>query len=106
MTDLETKTEYLILYDFYSPLLTEKQRKIFEAYYFDDYSLGELSEEFKISRNAIWDTLKKVCHNLDNFESKLHLHEEDLKLNKYLDELEKYTTPEGLKIIKEIKEME
>ena len=105
MTDLETKTRYLILYDFYSPLLTEKQRNIFEAYYGDDYSLGELANEFEISRNAIWDTLNKVCHNLDSFEEKLHLHEADQKLNAYLDDLSNHTDEEGKALIKKIKEM-
>ena len=36
--------EYLIiLYDFYSELLNDKQRQYFEDYYFNNLSLGEIS---------------------------------------------------------------
>lgn len=39
------KREYLIiLYDFYSELLSDKQKEHFEDYYFNNLSLGEISE--------------------------------------------------------------
>ncbi|UKI27608.1 MAG: hypothetical protein L6V91_03120 [Bacilli bacterium] len=38
--------EYLIiLYDFYGELLSDKQREYFEDYYFNNLSLGEISEK-------------------------------------------------------------
>ena len=48
------KREYLIiLYDFYSELLSDKQKEHFEDYYFNNLSLGEISENENVSRNAI-----------------------------------------------------
>ena len=70
---LEKKNHYNFLYSFYSPLLTKKQCEVFENYYFEDYSLSEISESLGVSRNAIWDLLKKVEHNLDEYEEKLGL---------------------------------
>lgn len=101
--NLEKKNHYNILYSYYQDLLTEKQKEVFENYYFEDYSLSEISLALKVSRNAIWDLLKKVERNLDNYENKLHLYQKNINLNKQLDLLKKYVNPEGLKIIEKIK---
>lgn len=106
MNDLEKKDLYNILYGYYQLLLTEKQREIFELYYANDYSLSEIAEELKVSRNAIWDTLKNVIEKLEEYESKLHLYQNDRILKNKLNELEKYTNEDGVKIINEIREME
>ena len=68
---------YNFLYPYYSSLLTQKQCEVFENYYFEDYSLSEISEAFGVSRNAIWDLLKKVEHNLDEYEEKLGLYKKN-----------------------------
>lgn len=106
MNDLEKKDYYNTLYSYYKSLLTDKQQAIFSSYYEDDYSLSEIAENLKISRNAVWDTLKKVIDKLEEYESKLNLYKYDLKLEKKLNELEKYTNEDGLAIIEEIREME
>ena len=88
--NLEKKNHYNILYSYYQDLLTEKQKEVFENYYFEDYSLSEISLALKVSRNAIWDLLKKVERNLDNYENKLHLYQKNINLNKQLDLLKKF----------------
>lgn len=68
------KREYLIiLYDFYSELLSDKQKEHFEDYYFNNLSLGEISENENVSRNAIHKSIKSI-------ENKLYFYEEKLKL--------------------------
>lgn len=71
---IDKKVYYSSLYDYYQKLLTEKQCNIFEDYYFNDYSLSEIADNLNVSRNAIWDILKKVEHNLEDYETKLELH--------------------------------
>lgn len=105
MNDLEKKDYYNMLYDYYKSLLTDKQQSIFESYYEQDYSLSEIAENLNISRNAVWDTLKKVVDKLEEFENKLLLYQYDLELDNKLNELKKYTNENGLKIIEEIREM-
>ncbi|HEM1599222.1 TPA: hypothetical protein U0Y38_000001, partial [Listeria monocytogenes] len=39
-----------LLFDFYQELLTTKQKAYVSFYYLDDYSLGEIAEEFEVSR--------------------------------------------------------
>ena len=40
------------LYDVYGSLLTVRQQKIMEQYFYDDLSLGEIAEELGVSRRA------------------------------------------------------
>ena len=103
MNDLEKKDYYNILYGYYNSLLTSKQQQMFTSYYEEDFSLSEIAEELNVSRNAVWDTLKKV---IDKLESKLKLYHKDIILNNKLNELEKITNEDGHKIIDEIREME
>ncbi len=70
------EVNYLVmLYDFYGELLTDRQRQFFEDYYFNNLSLGEISENTGLSRNAIH-------KNIKNSEDKLMFYEEKLELYK------------------------
>ena len=72
--DVMDKTfEHALLYDFYGPLLTEKQRQIYEEVRFGDLSLSEASEQFGVSRQGIHDSLKRVERSLETYEEKLGL---------------------------------
>ncbi len=62
-----------LLYDFYGPLLTERQQKFFDLYYGNDYSLGEIAEHYGVSRQAVYDALKRAESVLANYENKLRL---------------------------------
>ncbi|MBU1144046.1 MAG: hypothetical protein KKH92_10450 [Firmicutes bacterium] len=73
MEALVKKEQLNQLFDLYGSLLTEKQRLYFELYYHEDYSLQEISEIYTVSRNAIFDHLKKVEEHLNLYEEKLQL---------------------------------
>lgn len=66
---------YNELYDLYGQLLTDKQREYFENYYFNNLSLGEMAENYSVSRNAIHKQLKIVIEKLEDYEMKLKLNE-------------------------------
>ena len=61
------------LYDLYGELLTEKQKKYFEEYYFNNLSYGEIGEKYNISRNACFKQLKIIEEKLYEYEDKLKL---------------------------------
>ena len=62
-----------LLADFYGPLLTEKQRNVLDLYYQQDFSLAEIADLSKISRQGIHDLLKRTEQNLAQYEDKLGL---------------------------------
>lgn len=106
MTEFEKKEYYSSLYDLYKNLLTDKQRSYFEDYYFNDLSLFEIADNAHVSRNAIYDQLKKVTDNLDNYENKLGLLKKENKLNELLEEYASSNNSEVLDLINKLKNME
>ena len=77
----EAKRVYIIdLYDIYGSLLTEKQRAYFEDYYFLDLSLSEMAENYGISRNGVFDQIKRASNTLMDYENHIHLLEKMKKI--------------------------
>jgi len=98
------KTEKLNeLFSLYQSLLTEKQVDYFNMYYQLDYSLQEIADNYQVSRNAIFDQLKKVEEHLYNYENKLKLNE--LK-NKRNDLLDKYIESKNLIYLEELRKLD
>jgi len=81
---MEERTRYILLYDYYETLFTLKQKAYFEDYYFNNLSLGEISLNYNVSRNAVYQQLKRVEVKLEEYESKLKLYEKGLKLDKII----------------------
>ncbi|MGI6143383.1 MAG: YlxM family DNA-binding protein [bacterium] len=59
------------LFDLYGDLLTERQQEFIRLYYEEDFSLGEIAITFKISRQAVHDTLRRAEALLEDWEEKL-----------------------------------
>ena len=99
MIFLEKRDYLIILYDLYGELLNDKQQQYFEEYYFNNLSLGEISENLNISRNAVHKSLQSV-------EEKLQFYEEKLKLYKkskiIYDIIDKESSQEIKRILKEM----
>lgn len=75
---------YNELYDLYGELLTDKQKEYFENYYFNNFSLSEMAENYDVSRNAIHKQLKIVVEKLEDYESKMQLYKKMKKLDEFL----------------------
>ena len=71
--NIEKMVEIGLLFEQYKELLTEKQREMVSLYYEEDYSLGEISENLGVSRQGVYDTLKRSEKILREYENKLHL---------------------------------
>ena len=79
---LERRIRYSRLYDLYSPLLTERQRSIYEMHELEDLSLSEISDELKISRQGVSDQLQRVRDRLDELEKLLGFAEKLAEIEK------------------------
>ena len=105
MDNLEKNVRLSSLYDLYKNLLTEKQRQYFEEYYFNDESLKEVAENFNVSRNAIYLSLKEVEETLEDFESALALKAKQDQKAELLNKLKTNADEDSLKIIEELEEI-
>lgn len=91
---------YLIdLYDIYGSLLTDKQQKYFEDYYFNNLSLSEISENEDITRNAIHKHIKDATEKLNYYEEKLKINEKNKKILEISKKLDKELQKEIEKLI-------
>ena len=69
--ELRNKVDLALLSDFYGGLLTEKQRRVLSLYCEEDYSLGEISAEAGISRQAVHETISRAAGRLREMEEAL-----------------------------------
>lgn len=69
----EKLIEIGLLFDFYGKLLSTKQYTVIELYYIYDLSLSEIGEQLSISRQGVYDNLKRAENCLYTFEEKLGL---------------------------------
>lgn len=77
---------YLIdLYDIYGSILTEKQQCYFEDYYFNNYSLGEISENYEVSRNAVFKNIKDSESKLISLEETLKVYDKNKRIKKIIE---------------------
>lgn len=90
---MEEKVKISMLFEFYGPLLTEKQCELINDYYNNDLSLSEIAENNNITRQAVRDNIKKGEKKLFEYEEKLNFMKRTLnqekKIEKALSELTK-----------------
>lgn len=88
--ELEKNNYINSLFEFYEPLLTKKQANYIELYYADDYSLGEIAEEYNVSRQAVYDNIRRSEKILQAYEDKLNLYHSFVDRNDKLDQIQSY----------------
>jgi len=71
--DMEKFVRQSLLYDFYGELLTEHQKEIYSLYVMDNMSLSEIASDRGISRQGVFDLIKRCDVILNDYEEKLHL---------------------------------
>ncbi|MGE5544410.1 MAG: YlxM family DNA-binding protein [Bacillota bacterium] len=63
----------ILLYDFYGALLTERQRQAIELHYEADLGLSEVAQQMGITRQGVYDLLRRAESVLEEYESRLLL---------------------------------
>ena len=62
-----------MLYDFYGELLNEHQKSVYEDVVNNDLSYSEIAKINNISRQGVYDIIKRCDKILEEYEDKLHL---------------------------------
>lgn len=99
-----------MLFDFYGELLTEKQREYFDLHYNEDLSLAEIAEQSGISRQGVWDMIRRAEATMAEIEEKTGLikrmserAEIISRLEEKLDRLEGMSGGEAARLCAEMK---
>ena len=77
--------EYILtLYEIYKNLLNDREREYFENYYFEDYSLQEIADNFKVSKSYVGKFLKSIEDKLNNYEENLRINSKNDKIREII----------------------
>lgn len=82
---MEKLAEMTLLMDIYGGLLTDKQYDVMDLYYNNDLSLQEIAEIKNISRQGVYDIVKRADAVLKKNDSSLNLLDKMLSLKSELD---------------------
>ena len=94
-----------LLYDLYAPLLSDKKKEAFEAYFLSDLSLSEISEETGTSRQAVRDLINRTKAELLGYEEKIGLMKKRNEILLWCDVLETASEKEIAPIAKKLREI-
>ena len=59
-----------MLFDFFGDMLTEKQQRYFDLYHNDDLTLSEIAESTGITKQGVYDIIKRAEKTLIEIEKK------------------------------------
>ena len=99
MEELQKSIRVNKLLDIYGVLLTKHQEEVLELYYQMDLSLSEISEQLGISRNGVYDAIKKATALLEKYEEKLLLLSKEEELDVFFEEVKKNKNQSELELI-------
>lgn len=87
MDKIDDFIRYSVLFLYYKNLFSEKQRLYLELYLEENNSLTEIAEEFNVTRQAVFDNIKRGFKQLDEYEKKLEIFKKEKELKMKLEGL-------------------
>ena len=99
MDKIDDFIRYSVLFLYYKNLFSEKQRLYLELYLEENNSLTEIAEGFKVTRQAVFDNIKRGFEQLDEYEKKLEIFKKEKELKMKLEGLKENFS---MKILEEI----
>ncbi|WP_339065974.1 YlxM family DNA-binding protein [Fusobacterium animalis] len=96
---LDKFVEIANLFEIYSSLLSEKQKEYLEDHFENDLSLSEIAKNNNVSRQAIYDNVKRGIALLYDYEDKLKFYQIKKNIREELMNLKENYTKEKLEKI-------
>jgi Uncharacterized protein conserved in bacteria len=62
-----------LLFDFYGELLTDRQKQYIDLHWNEDWSLAEIAEKYGLTRQGVWDILRRAEATMRGLEEKTGL---------------------------------
>ena len=85
------KVSYLL--DFYGNLFNQKQRDILEMYFQEDMSLAEIASVFDMTRQGVYDNIKRGEKEILSLEGKLNLMDTFFEISNSVEAIESSLEP-------------
>jgi len=70
---LSDRLRIIQLFDAYGRLLTDRQQRLLRLYLHDDLSLSEIAERAEVTRQAVYDALRRATEELERLETVLRM---------------------------------
>lgn len=101
--ELEKVLEVGILLNYYKNLLSEKQKEYLIEYLEYDESLSEIAKKNNVTRQAVYDNIKRGVKQLYEYEEKIGFYKKECQLENMLEKLKKNLSRDEVdKILKEL----
>ena len=87
---------------------SQKQRNYLELFYLRDYSLSEIADTFDVSRQAVYDNIRRTGDLVEDYETKLELYSKFEQRREIYNQMKaSIEDPDALKrYIEELEELE
>lgn len=85
--DIDKDLQFSVLLDYYSDMLTDKQKDVVDLYYNEDLSLAEIAEHENITRQGVRDSIKRGEQTMLELEGKFHLAEKSRRFDEIMKEI-------------------
>ncbi|WP_372714189.1 YlxM family DNA-binding protein [Ilyobacter sp.] len=97
--ELSDFLEVSLLMDYYKNLLSDKQKEYMLEHFERDLSLSEIAKEHNVSRQAVYDNIRRGIKILKEYEEKIGFYKREQEIKNSLLELRENFTPKKLEEI-------
>lgn len=103
--EMEEKVRLTYLYDFYGELLNSRQQRLLEQHLFEDLSFAEIADQEDMTRQGVFDLVRRCEKKLLSYEEKLKLFQKFQTAQEKLQTIERMSTdPKIRTLAREIRE--
>ncbi len=85
--ELNEFLEVSFLLEYYKELLSDKQKEYMIEHFEEDYSLSEIAKRHNISRQAVYDNIRRGIKILKEYEDKIGFYKREKEIKEQLIEL-------------------
>ena len=82
---MKEREKILALYETYKELLSDREKEYFENYYYEDYNLQEIADNYEVSKSYVGKYINEIEGKLKRFEKALKLQHKFTRIRQVID---------------------